>query len=753
MSTFVNTSKGKKAPLFFLLLLSMIFFSSTLNFDEVVVGYSIYHFKINMVLKTNGGGIRPDVCSYIANQLEAINIDVELKVEEWVVFLGTLLLNQDFDLAYVGLTGGATPDLRDIYTEEGSLNIFGISQDIPYCNQSEVMQNQGVQITDLEERQQHYYNWQQLLMDKIVPMLPFYSPRIYVATWANTLGYDARWGLSDSLPYMSYSGYHDGQTSLNEFNIASYNWKDLNPLISNSDSDTLIQGLLSENIVQFSPYYAPIKTGLVHDWEQIDEFHYKFYMRDNIYWNPSYDTRERTASSAPLITSGELLTGLKAGQYSDGTNQQVTAKDAVFTYLLWSNPEVSEDTSYHSWISNIYVDPIDDLAFHIHIDGDPYTPENEPYVDLWTRLPWEVLPEFFLNSSSSTITYSSGGVECKGIYSGMELTSEWLAYSESAFGCGKYMLDYSISNSITVLERSPYWFGVGPIDGSTGLEPFVNNINIRVIPDSSAELAEFRAGKLDFVRLTEFKTERKQMQADPRYNVQTYLTGAMTFLAFNMRRNFLGGPANHIFLTEPGLEEYTAGIALRKAICYAIDRETINQALFDGEETICHSPIYPIMSFYLYNDIIKYNYDLEAAKEWFNRAVLIPVLELTVENHNEIGKDIIFQADYTSGPEVTSSVLDYFVDDYYPIDETVLMMEDKYNYYTYNIGSDYINGTQIVFSITATNIYGHKFSTGTILFNVGTRNEALYASFPVESIFCILIIPVIFSRIRRKKEE
>ena len=572
----------------------------------------------NLVFKTNGGGTRPDYGLFIAQYLRDIGIEVEVKVEEWSVFVGTLLLTHDYDIGIVGLTGGgASPDMRSSYSETGSLNLFQLDTDMPYGNESETMQDIGVTIVDLEARQQHYYEWQQLMMDKIVPMLPMYSPRSYVGVWSNTIGYEGRWGIPDSLPYMEYDGFHEGQVSLDEFNEADANWRELNPLFSDDTSSSHIWDFMSESIITFSPDYAPLKTGLVTDWEQIDEFHYKFTMRDDVYWNPSYDVRSRTASSAPLdtIPDGELMVGLKDGEYSTGTNKPVTAEDAVFTYLVWSNPVISEDTTYHDWISGCYVDPVDPYAFHIEIDGNPSTPEPEQYVDFWARLPWTILPEFFLNSTDPTITTTDGGIDCVGIYAGMETTPQWTAFSTSAFGCGKYMLDYAVENSVTVLQANPNWFGVGAIDG-TEQDLDIQTVNVRVIPDTSAELAEFKAGKLDWCGLTTWPAERKQMQADPRFEVQTFVRGYLLFMFYNLQRPFVGGANNYEYLDVTGKEEYTKGAAVRKAMNYAIDREEMNQVLHDGEYLICHSVLYPSTAYYYYNDVVKYNYDLWSSMDW-----------------------------------------------------------------------------------------------------------------------------------------
>ncbi|MHA1201807.1 MAG: ABC transporter substrate-binding protein [Candidatus Heimdallarchaeaceae archaeon] len=617
----------KKTVFFTLLILSSLLAMSAFNAQN---SQAAVEPLANLVFKTNGGGVRPDYGLYIAQYLREIGIEVEVKVEEWTVFIGTLLLTKDFDLGIVGLSGGgASPDMFDVYGSEGSLNMFGLDKIIPYGNQSENYQIDGVTIVDLEQRQQHYYDWQQLMMDKIVPMLPLFAPRSYVATWANTEGYDGRWGVIDSLPYIEYNGLHEGQESLTEFSYADANWRDLNPLQTDDTSSSFVYGLMAESIVGWSPDLAPLKTALVVDWEQIDEFHFKFTMRDEVYWNPSYNVTGRTASSDPLdpLTT-PLMEGLKAGETSNGENQQVMAKDAVFTYLAWANSIVSESPSYHNWISDCYVDASDPLSFHIEIDGNPGTPEIEQYVDFWARLPWEVIPEFFLNSSSSEVSYTSGNAQCTGLYDGILDTAPWVYYSTSAFGCGKYMLDYYIRSSVTVLQASPYWMGVGIIDG-TAQDLDIETFNIRVIPDISAELAEFKAGKLDITGLTAFPSERKQMQADPRFDVQSFLTASFTFMFYNLRRPFVGGVDNFEWLDEIGKEDYTKGVAVRKAMNYAIDRDEINQVIHDGEYLLSHSIIYPFTAYYYYNDIIKYNRDLDAAVEWLAAAGYVIDIDLS----------------------------------------------------------------------------------------------------------------------------
>jgi len=578
----------------------------------------------NLVLKTNGGGVRPDYAWFIAKDLRDIGIEVTIRVEEWSVFYGTLMKTHDYDMGIVSVSGGSikVPDMRNLFTKDGNLNVFGIDTTMPYGNLNEQMQEEGMLIMDPYERQEHYKEWQFLIMDKIIPLLPLFASQSYTGTWANTVGYHASWSITDSLPYMQYEGYHNNQESLKEFHIADANWQDLNPMFVDAyHGYELIGHVMNEELVQLSPGLEPLKTGLVTDWEFISDTHIKFQMRDNVYWAPSYNITERNELSSPLetIPNEDLMRGLKNNEYSTGFNQRVEAKDAVFTLLLWSNLMLSPASSYHEWISNIYVDPLDPLAFHIHIDGDPSTLEEaEIYPDIWSSLNWIVMPEFFLNSSDSTISYSSGGVKTSGLYPSMLATPQWRAYSSSQFGCGKYMLDYHLENTRTVLRMNPNWFGIGAIDGTEQVLD-IQTIVVEAIQDSTEELSQFLHGNLDWTSLTDFPSIRRTLKNDPRFDVRSKVNSGMSFLFFNLQRPFIGGADNYVYLDTPGKEEYTKGIAIRKLMCYSINREEINYEVHNGEYLICHSTIYPSAEFY-YNDVKKYNYDLCSAMEWLDSA-------------------------------------------------------------------------------------------------------------------------------------
>ncbi len=594
-----------------LFLLSVVNTSINVNSKEPIA---------NLVIKTSGGGVRPNYCLYIAQYLREVGIEVEIKTEEWVVFLGQILFTHNYDLAVVGWSLNLfSPDMRGVYTETSPENICGITNDIPYINQSEEMLQEGITILELTERQQLYFDWQKLIMDRILPILPLYTTMNYWALWSNTKGYDSRWGLYDNLPYMSWEDYHFGQKSLDELNLDEGYWLSLNPLNAPDAASYRFISLIMDKLIIWSPDNQPLRSGPIYDWEKFDDFHYKFFLRENMFWNPSYNVSLRNENSPELssIPSPELMFGLKNDEFSDGTNQNIKAKDAVFSILALANEEVSDFSYYFNWISDLYVDEEDEYAFHLIIDGNPETPEKEVYVDFWYDLSLiSLIPEFFLNSTDITITQTSGGVECSGFYPGILSTPQWKAFDHTPFGSGMYQLDYYFKNVLTVMTRSPYWFGVGRLNNQENMVPFVETLNLRVIPDSTSSITEFRAGKLDLVWLTGFTSERRQMEIDDRMTVYSTLSSGYTFMIFNLARPFIGGTNNYEWLTSEGKEVYTKGVAIRKAISYSIDREEMNDVLHNGEYIICHSPIVPGLTYYYYNDVIKYNKDLKKAEEW-----------------------------------------------------------------------------------------------------------------------------------------
>ncbi|MHA1199989.1 MAG: ABC transporter substrate-binding protein [Candidatus Heimdallarchaeaceae archaeon] len=574
----------------------------------------------DLVLRTTGGGVLPDYGLYIAQYLREIDIDVEVKVEEWLTFYDTLLLS-DFDLAITSLVyPHYYPELEIYFSEDGGFNLCNLNSNIPFINESETLLRESNYISDPLYLQEVIYEFQQLMMDKIVPIYPLFAPKNYNAHWGNLKNIKYPWDLSDNLPYIYFDGLHENQNSADEFNIANFQWGNLNPLKENDEAEELVISLISNPIITLNESALPTKFGIISNWEKVNNSCYSLYIREDIFWNPSFNITMRDQYSYPLDPSNTsaLLIGL-GGEYSNGTNQRVTREDVVFTLLALSNPEISEDANDYAWLKRIIFDPLDDQKLTVVFDGNLETTGLETYNGFFTNLNVPILPEFFLNSSDETLYFSSGGIPHIGLHEGIQDSPQWEIFDVSSFGCGKYLMDYYIKGSITQLKSSPFWFNIGSFDG-TFQELNITTIKLHCIQDSFAKIAEFKAGRLDWVDLTYHPFERKQMQNDPRFGVISYLIPSQTAMIFNLERDFIGGEDNNIFLEVSGKREYTKATAVRKAINYAINREEINQVINDGEFPVSNSVLAPYFTNFYYDNIIKYDRDLNAAEEWLEAA-------------------------------------------------------------------------------------------------------------------------------------
>ena len=584
----------------------------------------------------------PSLGLYIAQYMRDLGIEVEVYTTWCCPPMYPSYIHEDNDLAALKLLfKNREPDFNFLKSIP-FWNYFPTNYNFQFKDEFEEMIKLGPTIESEVERREYYYSLQEFYMDKILLYWPLFVENSYECLRSNTLGYDSTWGWIESLPYMSYEGLHEGQNSLQEFILADANWRELNPLFTDDSSSELIWKLLSEPLIKIDPEGNPTRYGLISNWIQINSSHFQFFMRPNVYWNPSYNVTERTANSEPLLNS-TFMTGLK-GEYSDGSNQIVTAKDAVFTLLSWANPLVSDHAYEFRWMKDIYVDPMNPLSFHILVDGNPETNETEYYSLIFEKLETSCLPEFFLNSTAETISSTSTGIECTGLYDEINLSPAWLTYSTSAFGCGKYMLDYAIDNSVTVLRKSPFWFGVGAIDGTLGMEPFVNTIKVRIIPDISAELAEFKAGLLDWIdTLASFRTEREQLDLNPLFDVYVGAKHYMNVLIFNIKgegwRNL-----NNEYVYIPGFGNCTKGLAVRKAICHIIDRKELGDVLYEEDYSLSNSLLPPEMTGWYYENISTiYDYDLIKALTWMKNA----------------GFDVTIPPELTGTPTITT--LDYSI--------------------------------------------------------------------------------------------
>ncbi|MBN1328600.1 MAG: hypothetical protein JXA54_03915, partial [Candidatus Heimdallarchaeota archaeon] len=298
------------------------------------------------------------------------------------------------------------------------------------------------------------------------------------------------------------------------------------------------------------------------------------------------------------------------------TNEYLDVNDVYFTLYSWKY--VSNDYNRWDWIKDMEI--VDQYTMIIYVDGDPSTPENDAYAPSLPALATRILPEHYLNQ-----TQEGDGVTPDILH------PSWNTYATAAFGTGPFKITSFTEGVETILTlREDYWglnetitndpnlnweerWGFGAQFATNGL----TQQRIRIIPDRQTAILEFEAGKIDIESVTDLTNKRYEMQTNPNFKVQSDLSFAFAFVGFNMREN-----RQHIGsqVAAPNDPEITIGLAVRKAICYAIDRVEMNNVIHAGEYQIVHWPIYPKMGIWCNPDIIQYNYNLNKAKEYMQIA-------------------------------------------------------------------------------------------------------------------------------------
>ena len=546
-----------------------------------------------IVAKTNGGGVRPDYLNFLRQHYARIGIDVNVVVQDWPTFVGELLTYRDFDICYIGLSGGgADPDFSGVYDENGSLNLFGYHTSMDWDddlgtgrNEWYIRQGNLIMPPDSEERVQHYWDWEQYFMDKICALIPTFAPKSYLALWENLNGYNMSDGILQSWGKMSWDGSHTGQLSTSELVITDAAWSDLNPLFQDDTSSSFISSATMDTLIWYDADLS-VWPHLAESYTYLNDTTIEITARDGIEWADDPD-----------------------GLF---TNEEFTIEDVYFTLYSWKY--VSNDQHTWDWVKDMEI--VDDNTLKIYVDGDPSTAANDPYAPSLPSLSTRILPEHYLNQTQ----------EPDGVTPDI-LHPSWNTFATNCFGTGVFEISDFTEGVETVLTVNPDSWRLDPVvtadsalnwderfgDFSGGL----TQLRIRIIPDLQTALLEFEAGKVDIESVTAFPDKRDAYTVNPDFEIQFDTTFSYGFYGFNMREVRLEMGSREASLIDPTI---TKGLALRKAISYAVDRQEINDVIHRGEYTLTDWPIYPKMGIWCNPNIIRYNHDLDKAREFMTKA-------------------------------------------------------------------------------------------------------------------------------------
>ncbi|MFW9924248.1 MAG: ABC transporter substrate-binding protein, partial [Candidatus Thorarchaeota archaeon] len=538
-----------------------------------------------LVCKYHASGYISDIVNLAKQQLSRIGINLDIIPLDWPSFVGELIAYRSFDFTYIGLSGGGyDPDFTGVYNENGSLNIFGYTTDMDWnetlgTGTNEWYMKQGLLIMppDGEERVHHYWAWEQHLMDNILPCFPLLTRKSYVAHWNNLIGYNYSYGIHQSWGKMSWDGTHLGQASTNEIVIGDYS--DWETILPTDFSGVMIGDYILDPLVWYDPNCKPYPH-LVTNWEHINNTHVRLSLREGIKWQEDPD-----------------------GYFP---NEVFDAEDVYFTLFVLK----ILDSEYFEIIKKAEI--IDKYTIDIFVDGDRSTPENEPTTQYLPLLDINIWPEHYLNQ-----TQLEDGVT-------PDMSNEtWSNFMENPFGTGLFNLDSHVIGIETILQvNSNSWWLNSSITDDPNLywetrfgdfSSLLDYFRIIILDGINSEQVEFEKGTIDIAGCSYDSQVLNNYIADPNINVQEDLMWQLMMFVFNMRTstNVIGDTSSC-----PTDISITKGLAVRKAICHAINRMEINNIIFQGQCAINDYPIYQKMDYWCNPNIIKYKYDLSLSEQY-----------------------------------------------------------------------------------------------------------------------------------------
>lgn len=269
-------------------------------------------------------------------------------------------------------------------------------------------------------------------------------------------------------------------------------------------------------------------------------------------WVPSEDG---------LTYTFELEEGIK---FHDGTD--FNAEAVVFNFERWANG-AGEDFYYYSSMFGGYKGDEGHVIESVTAEGD-YT--------VVFKLKRPQAP-FLKNLAMSPF----------GIASPAAIEKSGDKFGDNPVGTGPFkFVEWKRNDSITIDKNKDYW-----VDGL----PKLDTVVFKAIPDNSARLNALNTGEID---LADGVNPADGASVEGNDKLQLFERPSMNV-------GYLG-----LTTTRPPFDK----VEVRQAINYAIDKQAIVDAFFEGRAEVAKNPMPPVISGYN-DDIAGYEYNPEKAKE------------------------------------------------------------------------------------------------------------------------------------------
>ncbi|MFW9922718.1 MAG: ABC transporter substrate-binding protein [Candidatus Thorarchaeota archaeon] len=561
-------------------------FSNTKAEEETTIYFTL-------VAKTNYGGVRPDYLYILQDQLLEIGINLTVIELDWITFLTDMMTTRDFDICYTDMTGNEKNlDYTTVYSENGNLNVFGYDTSLDWNetfgtgkNEWYIKMGNIIMPPDSIERVHHYWAWEQYMMDKILPCQPAFVTKSYSAYWNELVGYNFTEDILQSWGKMYWSNLHYNQSSMNELRVYSYISDGLNPATNIFYYPTLVTTAVMDSLIWFD-CDRTAWPHLAESYFMINDTYLRINTRDGVKWQEDPD-------------------GLFPNEYFD-------AYDVYFSLDTYKNG--TDFAQNLDWIKEMKI--VDSNTIDIFIDSDPFTQYSQSESNCLVNLVVPMLPEHYLNQTQISDGKSPDRTHIS-----------WEKFDNCSFGTGLFKVNEFIPNNYTKLELfSDSWWLDESLTNSPGLSwdnrfgafssPIQNLTIYKATIDTDVKKT-FESGYIDILGLAYDVEDKNFYSTHPWFSTQETLITNLGFFAYNLRQSrSIIGNRNPC----PGDPSMSIGLAVRKAISYAMDRDVMNLEVNNNEKYKTDWPIFRTQGIWCSPNIIRYNHNLDLAKYYMSIA-------------------------------------------------------------------------------------------------------------------------------------
>ncbi|MGQ9630221.1 MAG: ABC transporter substrate-binding protein [bacterium] len=334
--------------------------------------------------------------------------------------------------------------------------------------------------------------------------------------------------------------------------------KTFNPIYAQETSSTAVLNYLFEGLTRFDANSGEMVPEIAESWS---------YSEDGLTWTFKLRRDVRWSDGTPLTADDVLFT------YNDVHFNENVQSPAIDIYLIEGEP--------------FKVEKVDDYTFKI------ITPK--PFAPLLYELQGEILPKHIMAKAVEEGTIKDmWGIRTP---------------PKEIVGNGPFVIKEYIPSQKVVLERNPYYY---KRDDAGNRLPYVDRVEIFIVPDTETEFLKFKNGEIDAYSLTGDKYPiLKPLEKEKDFTIyNSGPTFGSTFLTFNQNPNAV---------KPPKLDWFTDA-NFRRAVAHCIDKESMIENIFEGlaypQDAALSSGFKP----YFNPNVRKYEYDLEKAKEILEKA-------------------------------------------------------------------------------------------------------------------------------------